>query len=295
MSQTLPPPPVPGLPVPWQDWLTGSIVKGGGDEQLLATMRESGFDVHYARVAISIIRSMTERVRQSAPSGLADYRPDPIRIGDAPRRLVGDREVRVGFVLLNPNVALIEGLLTGQECEKLMSLAAGRLKRSEVVVRATGDHEVSDVRTSDGMYFQRGENAIVDRLEKRIADLTGIPVDHGEGVQILRYGPGSQYLPHHDYFEPRDPGTPTIHQAGGQRVATVVLYLNDVEAGGETVFPELELSVKPQRGTAVYFEYHNRAGALDGRCLHGGAPVGRGEKWIATKWLRERPNVLPPA
>ncbi|HMN84360.1 MAG TPA: 2OG-Fe(II) oxygenase [Burkholderiaceae bacterium] len=295
MSQTLPPPPVPGLPVQWQDWLTGSIVKGGSDEQLLATMRESGFDAYYARVAISIIRSMTERVQQSAATMLTDYQPDPIRIGDAPRRLVSDREVRIGFVLLNPNVALVEGLLSDQECEKLMSLAASRLKRSEVIVRATGDNEVSDARTSDGMYFQRGENAIVDRLEKRIADLTGIPVDHGEGVQILRYGPGTQYLPHHDYFDPKDAGTPTILKAGGQRVGTVVLYLNDVEAGGETVFPELELSVKPQRGTAVYFEYHNRSGGLDARCLHGGAPVVRGEKWIATKWLRERPNVLPPA
>jgi len=55
------------------------------------------------------------------------------------------------------------------------------------------------------------------------------------------------------------------------------------------VFPELDLAIKPRPGTAIYFEYTNREGLLDPRCLHGGSPVVRGEKWIATKWIRQGP------
>jgi prolyl 4-hydroxylase len=62
-----------------------------------------------------------------------------------------------------------------------------------------------------------------------------------------------------------------------------------VAAGGETEFPELELAVMPRRGRGVYFEYCNADGAVDPRCLHAGRPVTEGEKWVATKWLRQRP------
>jgi len=75
---------------------------------------------------------------------------------------------------------------------------------------------------------------------------------------------------------------------GGQRVATLVMYLNDVEAGGSTVFPSIGLDVLPRKGSAVYFAYTSDAGETDPRTLHGGSPVTAGEKWIATKWLRQR-------
>jgi prolyl 4-hydroxylase len=76
-------------------------------------------------------------------------------------------------------------------------------------------------------------------------------------------------------------------------VATVVIYLREPEQGGDTYFPELELSVRPRRGSAVYFEYANARGELDSRCLHAGTPVLRGHKWIATKWLRQGPYSTP--
>jgi prolyl 4-hydroxylase len=66
------------------------------------------------------------------------------------------------------------------------------------------------------------------------------------------------------------------------------MYLNDVPAGGETVFPKLNLSVVPEKGSAVHFEYCNSLGQIDARTLHGGLPVKEGEKWISTKWMRQR-------
>lgn len=68
----------------------------------------------------------------------------------------------------------------------------------------------------------------------------------------------------------------------------LVIYLNDVKDGGETIFPEIGLSIVPRAGHAVYFSYCNADNQLDSRSLHGGAPVRIGEKWIATKWLRQR-------
>lgn len=283
--------PAAPLPDEWQDWLAGNVVRGCADDEMVAVMTGAGFDAAYARTAISVVRAMTERVRREQPSALAVYAADPIRLPHAAAATAADRTVAFGFVLRNPNVALLQGLLSEDECDRLIRLSAGKLRRSEVVDQATGGFTVSQVRTSEGTWFERGENAVVQRLEARIAALTGVPVDHGEPLQILHYGTGGEYLPHHDYFDPRDAGTPAQLEAGGQRIATVVVYLNDVARGGETGFPELDLTVSARRGSAVYFEYRNARGELDSRCLHAGNPVLAGEKWIATKWLRERPYL----
>jgi prolyl 4-hydroxylase len=113
------------------------------------------------------------------------------------------------------------------------------------------------------------------------------PVDNGEGFQILHYGVGGEYTPHFDYFPPEQPGSATHISRGGQRVSTLVMYLNDVEEGGETTFPDVGLSVSPRAGSAVYFRYFNGAGQIDPLTLHAGAPVLAGEKWIMTKWMRQ--------
>lgn len=284
----------PGLSPDWQDWLAGQIVRGVTDADLLRTMRERGFDDAYARVTISVVRSMTVRVQQQHPSMLQQYECEAMRLPEGNRVRASDRDIGIRFTLKNPNVALIENILSPQECEKLIQLSATKVKRSEVI-EPDGTRQVSAVRTSEGTHFALAENAIVDRLEKRLAALIGKPIDHAEPLQILHYRVGGEYLPHHDYFDPKHDGYAEVLRAGGQRVATLVVYLNDVKGGGETIFPELDLAVKPSAGSAVYFEYCNSQAQLDARLLHGGAPVLEGEKWIATKWVRQSAYVTPPA
>jgi prolyl 4-hydroxylase len=282
-----PTPPVPGLSPEWQDWLVTNIVNGCVDNDLVETMAGAGFERQFARIAIGVSRGFIQRVPAEMQAA-ALYKADPIRLKRGNRIVLPDRTVHVGFTLENPNIAALADLLSHEECEELMALAQPRLTRSAVVDRQSGKFEVIDARTSDGMYFQRGENPLVARIEKRIEALTGIPAVNGEGVQVLRYGPSDEYRPHHDYFEPTDPGSASHLAVGGQRIATVVMYLNDVDEGGETFFPDVELGVKPRQGAAAYFEYHNAAGQIDPRLLHAGTPVVRGVKWIATKWMRER-------
>jgi prolyl 4-hydroxylase len=199
----------------------------------------------------------------------------------------GDRAVQILMALNAPRIVLFGDLLSPQECEALIKMSRGKLERSNVVDRQTGRYARHPDRTSEGTYFRRAENELIARIETRIAELTGCPVERGEPIQVLHYNPGTEYKPHFDYFDPSDSGNRQVLSTGGQRIATLIMYLNDVQAGGSTVFPDIGLDVLPKRGNAVFFAYSDDQGRLDSRTLHGGSPVATGEKWIATKWLRQ--------
>jgi prolyl 4-hydroxylase len=211
--------------------------------------------------------------------------PGPAALNAEPVIEAGDRRVQVLASLLHPRVIVFGDLLSARECEALMDAARGRLRPSMVVDPASGHDQLHTARTSEGASFERGETPLCRRIEQRIAMLLDWPIENGEGLQILRYTPGAQYKPHHDYFDPAEPGNAVPLARGGQRVATLVMYLNTPLSGGATTFPEAGFEVAPIRGNAVFFSY-DRPHAMT-RTLHGGAPVHAGEKWIATKWLRE--------
>lgn len=110
---------------------------------------------------------------------------------------------------------------------------------------------------------------------------------------MLNYKPGTEYKPHFDYFPATQEGNASNPEKKGQRVSTLIIYLNDVEEGGATVFPSIGLSVIPKRGSAVYFEYYNSLGQVNPLTLHAGAPVIKGEKWAVTQWMRNAPLRNP--
>jgi prolyl 4-hydroxylase len=210
----------------------------------------------------------------------------PIAAGN--RIDVGDREVEVVMRCERPQVMVFANVLSSEECDEVVARSATKLKRSTIVDPKTGKEDIIERRTSEGTFFTLCEDDFIARLDKRIARLMNWPMENGEGFQILRYGVGGEYKPHFDYFPPSDPGS-SVHLArGGQRVSTLVLYLNDVVEGGETIFPDVGMSVAPRKGGAVYFRYFNGRGQIDPLTLHGGAPVIAGEKWIMTKWMRQR-------
>jgi len=207
---------------------------------------------------------------------------------------LGDCRAHVLLSMELPRVVLFANVLSDYECEAMIACARARgLERSQVVNNeGDGNKErviVHPGRTSEGVYFDRGANELIQRLETRIARLLNWPVDHGEGIQVLHYGDGNEYKPHHDYFSTTSAAGLRSQERGGQRVATLIMYLADTEAGGATVFPKSKLSILPRRGNALFFGYDRPDPAT--LTLHGGAPVLAGEKWIATKWLRERPRV----
>ena len=265
-------------------WIVAQAAAGHSPEVVLEAMKASGWDENVALAALETTMSdrLTLVARKAEPP-----RPMPgQRISAAaPRVRVEGHDVAVLMALSQPRIVVFGSLLADEECAELIALARTRLARSETVETSTGASEVNEARTSEGMFFLPAEFPVCARFEARIAALLEWPLENGEGLQILRYGPGAEYKPHYDYFDPAEAGTPTILKRGGQRVASLVCYLNAPEQGGATVFPEAGLEVAPIRGNAVFFSYDRPHPAT--QTLHGGAPIEAGEKWVATKWMRE--------
>ena len=274
-----------------RQWIVAQAEAGCRPDDVLEAMKASGWAEDVAIDAMEVtLRERLDQLpaRQPAPldvMAVAKALPEPKFEGQTVRVLADGHRVEVLAMLKHPRVVVFGGLLTDAECDTLMAQAAPRLLRSETVDNNTGDSEVNAARTSDGMFFERGETALIKTLEARVAELLRWPLENGEGLQILRYRPGAEYKPHHDYFDPIHPGTPRILERGGKRVGTLVMYLNTPEGGGATTFPDVGLEVAPVRGNAVFFSYDRPHAST--KTLHGGAPVTAGEKWVATKWLRE--------
>lgn len=276
-----------------QRWIVAQASAGQSPEAVLGAMRASGWAADVAEQALEeTLRGYL--VDHARANGL----PPPVQV---PEPLGADGGLahldavsalndasRIGMLgsLMNPRVVVFAGLLSEAECNSLVELARARLARSETVESHTGGSQVNDARTSDGMFFEREENPLCARIERRIAAVLAWPLANGEGLQVLRYRPGAEYKPHYDYFDPAQPGSASVLARGGQRVASLVMYLNTPARGGATVFPDAKFSIAPIQGNAVFFSY-DRPHPMT-RSLHGGAPVIDGEKWVATKWLRER-------
>ena len=197
----------------------------------------------------------------------------------------GDRSVELLMRMRDPLVLLLGSVLTESECDALVGLALPRMQRSLVIQTDTGDIGVSDLRTGNGMSFKKAENPLVERIEARISSLLRWPSSHFEGLQVSHYPSGAEYRPHYDFFDPEDPGTSVLINRGGQRIGTLIMYLAEPEAGGFTSFPDLGLEITPHKGHALFFAYEQPSEAT--RTLHAGDSVLAGNKWIATKWVRE--------
>ncbi|PWA61999.1 Oxoglutarate/iron-dependent dioxygenase [Artemisia annua] len=218
----------------------------------------------------------------------------------APTMSDGRLDRWVEIISWEPRAVIYHNFLSQEECEHLINIAKPHMEKSTVVDSVTGKSKDSRVRTSSGTFLDRGQDETVRAIEKRIADFTFLPVEHGEGLQVLHYEVGQKYEPHYDYFLD-DYNT----KSGGQRMATVLMYLSDVEEGGETVFPSAKgnfsavpwwnelsecgkegLSVKPKMGDALLFWSMKPDATTDPSSLHGGCPVIKGNKWSSTKWIR---------
>lgn len=232
----------------------------------------------------------------SPPNDLTSYR----RMASERGKGLGKRGEQWTEVLSwEPRAFLYHNFLSREECEYLINLAKPYMKKSTVVDSKTGQSKDSRVRTSSGMFLRRGQDKIIMDIEKRIADYTFIPVENGEGLQVLHYEVEQKYDAHFDYFLDE-----INTKNGGQRMATVLMYLSDVEEGGETIFPAAKgnvsavpwwnelsecgkrgLAVKPKMGDALLFWSMRPDATLDSSSLHGGCPVISGNKWSSTKWL----------
>ncbi len=221
----------------------------------------------------------------------------------------GDEDVERSKVVetlsWSPRVFLLKNFLSDEECEHLIELGEKKLERS-TVVNSDESGAVSTARTSFGTFVTRRLTETLQRVEDRVAKYSGIPWEHQEQLQLLRYRDGQEYVAHHDGI---------ISENGGKRIATVLMFLREPTSGGETSFPQGTplpetkaaflankdklsecgwndgngFSVIPKKGEAVLFFSFHINGTNDPFANHASCPTLGGTKYTATKWIHENP------
>lgn len=280
-----------------RSWVIACIEKGQSPDALLQTLIDRGIGEEAAVAFMThTLEARLEELKEKAatrdapvpdpvtaiPQPISIEWPSVIRAGSRPNL---DRDVQVMFSLDHPRVVLFQNFLSTAECDELIRLSRDRMQASHVIDMDSGNTRADAGRTSSGTAFTRGESPLIERIERRIEALLQWPYERGEALQILRYEVGQEYKPHYDYVDPTQPGAAPFLARGGQRVASLVMYLNTPQDGGGTNFPDAGFEIAAHQGCALYFSY-DRPHPMT-RSRHGGMPVRAGEKWVATKWLRE--------
>lgn len=207
-----------------------------------------------------------------------------------------DVEQRVSSLSDVPRIYQVDDFLSPEECDFMQQLGEPHLQTSLTIDRSTGEYRPDTVRTNQQMYISKEDSRnhpTISNIVRRLHKLARVPIGHGEQIQIGRYTVGQKYDCHYD----------SEVSVNIVRPATIIVYLNDVAAGGDTVFPMGEncqpLSLcctgnatlplrrfHPKRGRAVLFYTHDLSGSVDPSALHGACPVEDGVKWIIQAWFR---------
>ncbi|XP_034164930.1 prolyl 4-hydroxylase subunit alpha-1a isoform X3 [Pangasianodon hypophthalmus] len=208
-----------------------------------------------------------------------------------------------------PRIVRFHNIISEREMEKVKELAKPRLRRATISNPVTGVLETAhyriskrratvhdpqtgqlttaQYRVSKSAWLAAYEHPVVDRINQRIEDITGLDVRTAEELQVANYGVGGQYEPHFDFGRKDEPDA--FKELGtGNRIATWLFYMSDVAAGGATVFPEVGAAVKPIKGTAVFWYNLFPSGEGDYSTRHAACPVLMGNKWVSNKWIHER-------
>lgn len=232
-------------------------------------------------------------------SGLLKLRPPlpPGQTGD-------DFLHAIPFQILSwfPRIIVYPAFVDKARCEHVIKIAHDQMYPSGLAYRPGEKGDANQqTRTSKGTFMSSSQDheGVLSWVEERIAAVTRIPVGYGEAFNVLEYQNMQHYDSHMDSFDPKEFGPQP-----SQRIATVLVYLSDVEEGGETVFKkegvqgyqrEIQdwrncddgsFKYKPRQGDAVLFWSVDPDQEINPRALHGGCPVIKGTKWVMTKWLR---------
>jgi prolyl 4-hydroxylase len=195
-------------------------------------------------------------------------------------------ELGVETLSEQPAVFSRRGFFTAEECAYVVRKAEPRLKPSMVTHRETGRLIAHPVRKSDGTFFGVAtEDLVISALNRRIATVCGTDADQGEPLQILRYPPGGEFRPHHDF----------VANEHNQRILTALVYLSDGYEGGETEFIRTGLRFRGRTGDLLFFRNVTPEGEPDNSAEHAGLPVCSGVKLVASRWIwRASPSFESP-
>ncbi|KAK2147984.1 hypothetical protein LSH36_523g00026 [Paralvinella palmiformis] len=196
------------------------------------------------------------------------------------------------FYSLDPLIVMFYDVVSEIESLFLKYVASHVLESGGIAIKGENrDISSFDNRVGHVGWVYDDWHPIISRISRRIADVTTLSTlslaaaTHAEPLQICNYGVGGHFRPHQDAFADDVTNIPEMAIGSGNRDATFMVYLSDVRVGGATVFPDLEVYVRPVKMAAVFWLNTWRSGRRDSRSVHGGCPVLVGDKWIANKWM----------
>ena len=291
------------LPPEWHQWIITNLQRNVPQSTLVADMVKNDFDGHFAVAVVAQLATTLMYLAQNSPSTLMEnngkvsgnvaspytnFHYDQSRIPKENHFTIDGQLIHVVARTEKPDIVLLENFLTNEECAQLIETARPWLKPAKIEGIKPSGAKISEIRTSLECHLRREETETVARIEKRIATLIKKPTNFGEGLCITNTHVDDQSLWQTDYFSPEKQDYAKHLQRGGQRICSLIMYLNDIDEGGETYFPEIGFKCLPRKGSALYFSYHNKQEQLDRLTLYTGMRLNSGEKWTATKRIRER-------
>jgi prolyl 4-hydroxylase len=251
-----------------------------------------------------------DRLQQAAEQGstsaarqlmlFANSDAEPLPAGSSPssfwgkiRRSIDEQAMlapREGQIATErPYVGVFQKFASAAECRWLIDTARERLGPSTVFDYSTGGLRADPRRTSRAAMLPFDlVDPVIEMMRARISSTLALPLPRFEVSQVLHYGPGQEFKPHHDYFDPSAEGFQEEISVRGQRVATLIIYLNDEFTGGETRFPSLGFNYRGSTGDAIAFSSVDPDGRVNPLTLHAGLPPASGEKWIFSQWVRDK-------
>lgn len=203
-----------------------------------------------------------------------------------PGLLLQPAKVEIAFP--NPRIYIIRDIISETEMKRLKELAGPILQRATARNAASGKFEPAHYRISKSGWLSSEDDPMgyVDRIDKRIEYFTGLTMKTAEQLQVVNYGIGGHYEPHYDFARVGEDAFTSL--GSGNRIATVLFYMSDVELGGATVFPLIGARILPSKGDAAFWWNLKKSGEGDLLTRHAGCPVLVGSKWVCNKWIHER-------
>lgn len=256
----------------WKFWIWDNVKRGSPKRELAQILLEKGFSEDLIISEFSM-PDIFKKIEDSSP---------PLKIENLTSQFSAEK------LSDKLNIFKIRNVLTPEQCARTIEIIRNHCQKSSVIDYDNGGSKISDFRTSSTAHLFRKSDPVISEIEDAILNIVGIPEKYSEQIQGQFYKVGEQFKPHFDSFFPLNEDQKRQLEQHGNRTWTAMVYLNSTPKGGHTRFTEIDLETKPETGTMILWQ-NTRDGSNIPESKHWGMPVEEGEKFILTKWFREKP------
>ncbi len=284
----------------WLGWVHGNLERGCDKREIRDTLLTAGFSLDTVRAVLGVL--YTDEIRIVPPmsampqQNIAMAQQNAVvaqhlathttsinhyALFDTPAKKLAALPKSTRFDSSKLQIYIIDDFMSPAECKAVMAAMESSLRPSTITY---GEQNYRTSMTCDLSLLQQ---SIVKKIDTKIAKAIGIQLPYSEGIQGQKYSVGQEFKDHTDYFEPGIEYQENCRVLGN-RTWTFMVYLNDVTQGGGTRFSAIDHTFYPKQGRAVVWNSLNVDGKPNINTMHAGLPIEAGEKYIITKWFRER-------